>query len=110
MNLIEYFERHRPKQYVTEWSTRWLCLAVQRAYEERKNLIVEQHPRSGKSEIVNVYAPAWWLETHPNDNIGLVTSEDGLAAKFVMATSKRLASSGARFEYDRSQEFKLAGT
>jgi predicted phage terminase large subunit-like protein len=110
MTLLEYFERHRPKHYVTEWSTRQLCRAVQMAYEQRKNLIVEMHPRGSKSEIVNVYAPAWWLETHVEDNFGLVTSEDGLANKFVSAASKLLASRGTAMEYDRSNEFKVAGT
>lgn len=107
MNLLDYFERHRPKSYVTEWSTRQLCRAVQMAYEQRKNLIVEMHPRGSKSEIVNVYAPAFWLETHVEDNFGLVTSEDGLANKFVSATSKLV---GSAKEYDRSNEFKVAGT
>jgi predicted phage terminase large subunit-like protein len=110
MNLLEYFEKHRPKSYVTEWSTRQLCRAVQMAYEERKNLIVEMHPRGSKSEIVNVYAPAWWLETHVEDNFGLVCSEDGLASKFVGAASKLLANRGTTFEYDRSADFKIAGT
>lgn len=110
MNLLEYFEQQRPKNYQTEWVTRWLCLAVQRALEERKNLIIELHPRAGKSEVINVYAQSWWLETHPDANVGLVCSEDGLAGKFVGAASKLLARNGTRFEYDRSQEFKIAGT
>jgi predicted phage terminase large subunit-like protein len=110
MNLLAYFEKHRPKHYVTEWSTRQLCRAVQMAYEQRKNLIVEMHPRGSKSEIVNVYAPSWWLETHVEDNFGLVTSEDGLANKFVSATSKLIANRGIELEYDRANEFKIAGT
>ena len=110
MSLLEYFESERPKNYISEFHDRWVCLAVQRAYEERKNLIVEMHPRSGKSEKVNVYAPAWWLQTHPGANFGLVCSEDGLAGKFVSATRNLLARSGMKFDYDRSNEFKIAGT
>jgi predicted phage terminase large subunit-like protein len=110
MTLLDHFESQRPKTYLTEWHDRWVCLALQRAYEERKNLIIEMHPRSGKSEKANVYTPAWWLKTHPEDNIGLVCSEDGLASKFVGATRNLLARTGATFEYDRNNEFKLSGT
>jgi predicted phage terminase large subunit-like protein len=110
MTLLEYFETQRPKTYRTEWSTRWICLALQRAYDERKNLIIECMPRGGKSEPANVYAPAWWLRTHPDDNIGLICSEDGLASKFVSATRNLLARNGAAFEFERSNEFKLKGT
>jgi predicted phage terminase large subunit-like protein len=110
MTLLEYFEKQRPKTYVTEWHDRQICLLLQRAYEERKNLIIECHPRSGKSEKINVYAPGWWLGTHPESNFGVVCSEDGLASKFVSATRNLLARNGVKFEYDRSSEFKIAGT
>lgn len=110
MTLLEYFEQQRPKTYRTEWSTRWICLALQRAYNERKNLIIECMPRGGKSEPANVYTPAWWLRTHPDDNIGLICSEDGLASKFVGATRNLLARNGAAFDFERSNEFKLKGT
>lgn len=83
MTLLEYFEAERPRTYMTEWHDRWVCHALQRALEERKNLIVEMHPRSGKSEKCNVYAPGWYLESHPDATFGLVCSEDGLAGKFV---------------------------
>ena len=109
MNLIDYFEHCRPRQYQTEWHDRWVCTLLQRALEERKNLIVEMHPRSGKSEKVNQYAPAWWLESHPDATFGLVTSEDGLAAKFVSGT-RRLLSPAYKFDLERQNEFKIAGT
>jgi predicted phage terminase large subunit-like protein len=107
--LLDYFEAKRPRQYGTEWHDRWVCLLLQRAYEERKNLVVEMHPRSGKSEKVNLYAPAWWLQSHPEATFGLVTSEDGLAAKFVSGT-RRLLSAEYQFDVDRQNEFKIAGT
>ena len=65
---------------------------------------MEIHPRGGKSEVANVYAPAWYLRTHPESNFGLVCSEDGLASKFVRATSGLLARNGKQFEYERAQE------
>lgn len=110
MNLLDYFERERPKAYITEWYTRWVCLLLQRCYEERKNGIIEIHPRGGKSEIANCYAPGWWFDTHPDDNLGLITSEDGLASKFVSATRNLLARNGTEFDYDRASEFKIKGT
>ncbi len=109
MNLIDYFETRRPRAYETEWHDRWTCHVLQRAYEERKNLIIESHPRSGKSEKVDVFAPAWWLGMHPDATFGLVCSEDGLAGKFVSGT-RRLLTDQYQFEVDRTQEFKLAGT
>lgn len=109
MNLIDHFEQRRPRQYMTEWHDRWVCALLQRALEERKNLIVEMHPRSGKSEKVNVFAPAWWLESHPESTFGLVCSEDGLAAKFVSGT-RRLLADQYEMEIDRANEFKIKGT
>lgn len=108
--LLDYYEKYRPKAYVTEWYHRWIALLLQRCYDERKNGILELHPRGGKSELANVYAPGWWLETHPDDNIGLITSEDGLASKFVSATRNLLARQGTQFEYDRSSEFEIKGS
>ena len=70
---------------------------------------MEMHPRSGKSEKVNQYAPAWWLESHPDATFGLVTSEDGLAAKFVSGT-RRLLAPQFKFDLERQNEFKIAGT
>lgn len=109
-HLIDYFEAMRPKSYVSEWGDRQVCMVLERAYNERKNAIIEAHPRSGKSEKANVYAPAWFLGTHPEENFGLVASEDGLASKFVMATRNLLARQGTQFEYDRASEFKIKGT
>src|SRR5947209_8265064 len=45
-SLIDFFEKRRPRHYTTEWHDRWICALLQRALEERKNLIVEIHPRS----------------------------------------------------------------
>ena len=110
MNLIDYFEKQRPASYITEFHDRWVCLLVQRAQEERKNLIVEMHPRSGKSEKINVHGPAWWLETHPEAHFGLITAEDGLSGKFLRAAHHQLERSGVKFEYERANEFKIANT
>ncbi|MBZ5569897.1 MAG: hypothetical protein LAN64_18865 [Acidobacteriia bacterium] len=109
MNLIDYFEQHRPKTYITEWHSRQVCRALQQAYESRQNLIIESMPRSGKSEQVNVFAPAWWLESHPDATFGLVCSEDGLAGKFVSGT-RRLLADKYEMEIDRTNEFKIRGT
>src|SRR5438105_8714783 len=107
--LLEFFEKRCPRHYTTEWHDRWVCALLQRALEERKNLIVEMHPRSGKSEKVNVYAPAWFLERHPESTFGLVCSEDGLAAKFVSG-AQRLVAGQYEMEIDRANEFKIKGT
>jgi hypothetical protein len=59
MRLLDYYEQHRPRTYATSWHHRLICDVVERCYRERKHGIVEVPPRHGKSEIINVYAPAW---------------------------------------------------
>jgi len=44
------------------------------------------------------------------DELGLVCAEDGLAGKFVSAARNLVERTGAKFDYDRSNEFKLSGT
>jgi hypothetical protein len=85
MNLLESYERFRPRNYRTSWHHKLICEVVQRALEERKNAIVCCPPRHGKSEIIDVHCPAWWLGSHPEERFGLITNSDSLARKFSVA-------------------------
>jgi predicted phage terminase large subunit-like protein len=86
-SLLAYYEANRPRTYATGWHHRLICDVVERCYRERKHGIVEIPPRHGKSEIINVYAPAWWLnEGHHDSHFGLVCNGQDLSNKFARAT------------------------
>lgn len=104
MKLLEFYERKRPRTYRTEWYHKWLCDVLERAYLERKNAIFELPPRHGKSEIVNVYGPAWRLDGVHDAKFGLVANSDNLAAKFSMACRNI---TDAPLAVDRDRQWKL---
>ena len=75
MTLLEFYEANRPRNYTTAEHHKKICHVVERCYRERKHGIIEVPPRHGKSEIINVYAPAWWLaapRTKPINPSGFV--------------------------------------
>jgi phage terminase large subunit-like protein len=106
MNLIQYYEAKRPRSYETNWHHRWVCDILERAYTQRQNAIIEVPPRHGKSEIVNVYGPAWWVEDHFDAMFGLVCNSDSLAKKFSTATRNFCPH---ELEIDRDAEWKVKG-
>jgi len=106
MNLLTYYEKNRPRSYETNWHHKWTCEVLERAYTERKNVIIEEPPRHGKSEIANVYAPAWRLGTHFDSMFGLVTNSDNLAKKFSTACRNLCR---LELEVDRDAQWKVKG-
>jgi hypothetical protein len=109
-NLLEFWERWRDKKYVTEPVDRARYTSIQITLENGQHLIVEEPPRSGKSEAVSVFAVAWWLAGHPNFKFGLITHSQSLANKFIAAVIRLLRDLGFEFEYERASEFKLKGS
>ena len=106
MRLLDYYEKYRPRTYATSWHHRLICDVVERCYRERKHGIVEVPPRHGKSEIINVYAPAWWLaEGHHDSHFGLVCNGQDLSNKFCRA-SRNLCK--LPVSPDHTSEWKLA--
>jgi hypothetical protein len=103
MRLLEFYERFRPPSYGTNWHHKLICRELERAYERRQNLIIECPPRHGKSELANIYGPAWWLLTHPDERFGLVTNSDALAKKFSVACQNLILS----VEYQKIRRYKL---
>jgi hypothetical protein len=107
MRLIDYYEANRPRNYGTGLHHREICHMVERCYRERKHGIIEVPPRHGKSEIVNVYAPAWWLaEGHTDSHFGLVCNGQDLSNKFCQA-SRRLCQ--LPVYPDHNNEWKVQG-
>jgi predicted phage terminase large subunit-like protein len=106
MSLLNFYEQKRPRSYMTNWHHRWICEVLERAYVERKNVILELPPRHGKSEIANVYGPSWRLESKFNSMFGLVTNSDNLAKKFSSACRNLC---GLPLEVERDAQWKVRG-
>src|ERR1039458_5188549 len=100
-SLLGFWERHRDKKYITEPVDRIRYTTIQLCFENGWHTIVEEPPRSGKSEAVAVFSVAWWLSTHPNFKFGLITHSQALGCKFLSAVAKLLRDLGFEFEYER---------
>lgn len=105
MTLLEFYEKRRPKGYTTEWYHKWLCLALERSYRLRRNLAVEIGPRHGKSELMNVYGPAFRLDECHDEMFMCVSNSDSLAKKFSVGCRGLV---DAPLADDRDSEWKLA--
>lgn len=86
MKLYEYYQKKRPQSYVDNWHLRWIAEAFERAILHRRNAIIEAPPRHSKSELCNIYGPAWALgEGRTNESFMLICNSDTLARKFSTA-------------------------
>lgn len=107
MKLKDYVQRHQPRNYgPLPWHVRQLCHALERGMRERKNVLLELPPRFYKSEIVNVYRPAWWIgEGNVRNHSAVVCNSQQLAEKFCQAASRLVSLEKSA---DRNGEWKLA--
>jgi hypothetical protein len=93
--------------YETSWHHKWICEVIQRGYDERKNVIIECHPRSGKSEIANVHAPASRFDAGVYDEMFMqVSNSDNLATKFSVGCRNLCK---LPLEVDRDSQWKIRG-
>ena len=105
-SLFEFYEAKRPRNYISNWHHRWTCDVLERGMRERKNVILELPPRHGKSEIANVYRPAWWIdEGHIRNHSGVVCNSQALGDKFCQATRHLCR---VPVSVDRNSEWKIA--
>lgn len=104
MTLWEFYRKFRPRTYTDNWHLEQICWLVSRCLIEAKNGIVEAPPRHSKSEILNLYAPAWWFLDHPTSHFGLVCNSDSLARKFSTACRTLILSP----QYQELAPYKLA--
>ena len=105
-SMLQFYEAKRPRQYSTEWYHRWLCLALERSYRLRRNLAVEMPPRSGKSEAIGVYGPAFRLDENSQEMFMAVSNSDSLAKKFSVGCRQLVE---LPLEIDRDSEWKVRG-
>jgi predicted phage terminase large subunit-like protein len=106
ISLWDYYKTKRPRTYVDNWHLRWQCYALERAVRERRNLIIEAPPRHSKSELSNVYMPAWRLEENFEESFMMCTNADQLARKFSIACQNLV---NAPLEAKRDTEWRLKG-
>lgn len=107
MRLVDFVEQEAPHNYQRPlpWHVKQICNVLERGMRERKNVILEVHPRSWKSEIVNVYRPAWWLqEGHFKNHFGVICNSQDLANKFCQAARNLCP---LPLEIDRTSEWKV---
>jgi predicted phage terminase large subunit-like protein len=107
MTLEDFVQQHQPKNYgPLPWHARQLCRVIERGMRERKHVIAEQPPRHWKSEIINVYRPAWWIaEGNVRNHCAVVCNSQQLAEKFCQATSRMVP---LEKSVDRNGEWKLS--
>jgi hypothetical protein len=103
MTLWEFYRKFRPRTYTDNWHLEQICWVASRCLVEGKNGIFEAPPRHSKSELLNVYAPSWWVLDHPTAHFGLVCNSDTLAMKFSVATKAIIMSP----EYQKLSPYKL---
>src|ERR1700727_1771246 len=108
MTLSDFVVANMPKSFKRPlpWFVLFMCMVIERCYRERKHGIFELPPRHWKSEILNVYAPAWWImEGYIHSHSCTCCNSQALADKFSQAASRmvRLPKS-----IDRVSEWKLA--
>jgi phage terminase large subunit-like protein len=108
-SLYEFFLKRRPK-WTPEPVDRIRYSVLQRAIEKGEHALVEEPPRSGKTEAVAVILVAWWLSSHPNYKFGFITHSQALGQKFLADVVSILRDLGFQFEYVRASEFKLKGS
>lgn len=103
MTLLDFYRRFRPRTYTDSWHLEYMCYVISRCLVEGLNGIFEAPPRHSKSELLNVYGPAWYLLDHPTAHFGLVCNSDTLATKFSVATKAIIMSP----EYQKLSPYKL---
>ena len=108
MTFEQFVLENQPRNYPNPlpWFAKQMCNCVERAMRERKNLIIELPPRSWKSELLNVYRPAWWIqEGFIHNHSGLACNSAALAEKFVQAAGRLVP---LEKSINRTSEWKLA--
>ena len=108
MTLLDFYRRFRPRTYTDSWHLEYMCYVISRCLVEGLNGIFEAPPRHSKSELLNVYGPAWYLLDHPTAHFGLVCNSDTLATKFSVATKAIIMSPEYQKAFCRTNCVRIA--
>lgn len=63
-----------------------------------QNLMVLMPPQHGKSQVITVHFPVWWLEHHPEQRVGVASYNDTLAMSFARQ-SRRIAQKNGLLDF-----------
>lgn len=107
MTLWDYYKSKRPRAYTDNWHLRWIAEVIERAMIERRNVVIEAPPRHSKSELCNVFGPAWRLNEVFDECFMAITNSDQLAKKFSVACRGLVEH---KLDTDRDSEWRIAGT
>lgn len=81
-DLIEFCKRVNPEYKVGAHHKRLAKLLTQMAHGQKDRIGVSVPPRHGKSLLVSVYFPAWFLGNYPDKKVLMVSHTTDLAVDF----------------------------
>lgn len=81
-SLIEFCKRMSPEYKVGKHHKRLAKLLEDMAYNHKDRIAVSIPPRHGKSQLVSIYFPAWFLGNFPNKKVLMVSHTTDLAVDF----------------------------
>lgn len=81
-SLIEFCKRMSPEYKVGKHHKRLAKLLEDMAYNRKDRIAVSIPPRHGKSQLVSIYFPAWFLGNFPNKKVLMVSHTTDLAVDF----------------------------
>ena len=98
------------------WHLDALCAHTQAVFEGQiKRLIISIPPRSMKSKIISIAAPAWWWINHPEEQFLCASYSRSLAMDFSRQTRNLIQSNwyqlrwkeNFKLSYDQNEKFKF---
>ena len=91
-SLLAYILYTFGENYKVNWHHREVCEAFEDVESGKTpKLMVTMPPRSGKSTIISIHAPAWYLGRHPQDQIIATAYGGELVARFGGKTRELIA-------------------
>lgn len=82
MDLIEFCKHMQPDYKVGRHHRKLADLLMQIADGQKDRVCVNMPPRHGKSQLVSIYFPAWFLGKYPNKKVLMVSHTSDLAVDF----------------------------
>lgn len=81
-DLIEFCKKMQPDYQVGKHHRRLANLLMEIAEGKKNRIVVNIPPRHGKSQLVSIYFPAWFLGKHPDKKVLMVSHTTDLAVDF----------------------------
>lgn len=87
LNFIDYCWRKKDTKFIVGFHTRTICERLDKAFDDFKNgkstyLLINVHPRSGKSDLVSRYLGPHFLGEFPSEEVMQVSYQANLATNF----------------------------